>query len=131
MPDYKPHFRSWLTLFGVYIVRLSLLLCSLLLGSCASDVANRYYGTVRYSPKSAHEVEVLRKRPDRDFIVIADFQSRGETIQDMREKGARIGADAVIVSFLGGYYDSNEQWAGEDRYQSTYSRITATAIKYK
>lgn len=131
MPGFRVHSRSSFTPLRECILSLSLSLCGLLIGSCVSDVANRYYGAVRYSPKPAQEVEVLRKRPDRDFIVIADFQSRGESIEDMREKGARIGADAVIVSILGGYYDRNEQWAGEDRYRNTYSRIAATAIKYK
>lgn len=112
-------------------ISIWLLVCAILITSCVSDVANRYYGTVRYPPKPAEEVEILRKRPARDFIVIADFQSRGESVADMREKAGKIGADAVIVSILGGFYDQSEQWAGDDRYGSTYSRITATAIKYK
>lgn len=101
------------------------------LTSCATDVANRYYGSTHYPPKKPEAVEVLRSRPKRDFIVIADFQSRGESVTDMREKAAQIGADAVIISILGGYYDSHEEWAGQDRYSNTGSRITGTAIVYK
>jgi hypothetical protein len=101
------------------------------LTSCATDVANRYYGSTHYAPKKPEAVEVLRSRPKRDFIVIADFQSRGESVTDMREKAAQIGADAVIISILGGYYDSHEEWAGQDRYSNTGSRITGTAIVYK
>jgi len=48
----------------------------------------------------------------------------------MRKKGAEIGADAVIVSLLGGNYSLNEQWADKDRYSQTYTRIAATAIKF-
>ena len=48
----------------------------------------------------------------------------------MRKKGADIGADAVIVSLLGGQYSKSEEWADKDRYSTTYSRITATAIRF-
>src|SRR5208337_4688762 len=59
-----------------------------LLCSCASDVANRYYGKTTYPPKQPNEVEILRERPNRPYDVIADFQSRGETPEDMRRKAA-------------------------------------------
>ena len=108
-----------------------LLLLVMFLAACATDVANRYYGTEKYKPKEPQDVEILWKKPDRDFFVIADFQSRGESPEAIREKAAKIGADAVIVSILGGLYSTSEQWAGDDRYSDTYSRITGTAIKYK
>lgn len=101
-----------------------------ILAGCASDVANRYYGSAKYQPKLVSEVELLWKKPTRQFTVIADFQSRGETPDDMRKKAASIGADAVIVSILGGHYSKDEQWAGEDRHNNTYTRITGTAIKF-
>src|SRR5262245_48310682 len=116
------------------IMRLSVILTAgvlLVITSCVSDVANRYYGSVRYPPRKPEEVEVLRLRPNRDFTVIADFQSRGDTIEGMRQKAAQIGADAVIISLLGGFYDVHEEWASQDRYNTTYSRITGTAIVYK
>ena len=102
----------------------------LLISGCAHDVANRYYLSEHYPEKLITEVEVLHRKPNRRFIVMADFQSRGEDAEDMRQKAARIGADAVIVSCLGGYYSTDEEWANEDRHQGTYSRIVATAIKY-
>lgn len=101
------------------------------LTSCATDIANRYYGDTTYPPKNPNDVEILRTKPTRDFIVIADFQSRGETPEDMRDKAAQIGADAVIVSILGGLYSRDEEWADKDRHKDTYSRIVGTAIKYK
>ena len=112
-------------------VGLVLVLSSLILAACATDVANRYYGSVRYPPKEASEVELLWQRPSRDFVVIADFQSRGESPEAVRKKAADIGADAVIIAILGGYYSKSEEWAGTDRHANTYSRITGTAIKYK
>jgi hypothetical protein len=111
-------------LFFVFII-------AFLISSCARDVANRYYGDRTYPPKNPSQVELLKNAPAREYIVIADFQSRGESPQDMREKAARIGADAVIVSTLGGYYSKDDQWADSDTYSGTYSRITGTAIKYK
>ena len=116
------------------IRKLSLLsvcvLASLLTG-CATDVANRYYGADKYPAKDAEEVELLRRRPSREFKVIADFQSRGESPEAVRKKAAKIGADAVIISILGGNYDTRDEWAGDDKQGHTYSRITGTAIKYK
>lgn len=108
---------------------LTLILC--LFSSCASDVANRYYGKTTYAPKQPGEVQILWECPTRPYDVIADFQSRGETPEDMRRKAAQIGADAVIVSTLGGLYKIGEEWAGSDSYSRTYSRITGTAIKYR
>jgi len=111
--------------------QIVVVLAVLLVAGCASDVANRYYGAAVYPEKKPAEVELLWNRPARDFIVIADFQSRGETPEDLRGKAAKLGADAVIVSLLGGKYDLGEQWAGKDSMSNTYSRITGTAIRYK
>lgn len=49
----------------------------------------------------------------------------------MQRKAAKIGADAVIVVFLGGFYSLNDRWANADSQRDSFSRITATAIKYK
>ena len=110
---------------------LSIIVLSLSTAGCASDVANRYYGTKTYSPVPQSQVAILRVKPARDFIVIADFQSRGETPEDMQKKAAQIGADAVLVTLLGGKYDQGDQWASQDSMSNTYSRIVGTAIKYK
>ncbi|MCX5727113.1 MAG: hypothetical protein NT030_08145 [Candidatus Saganbacteria bacterium] len=108
-----------------------LLLGMILLSSCVTDEANRYYGTQNYPPKNPSEVEILWQRPQREFDVIADFQSRGDKPISIRDKAAKIGADAVIISILGGYYSKSEKWAGRDRTGNTYRRITGTAIIYK
>ena len=113
------------------VTRFCLCILILQFAGCATDVANRYYGTEAYPAKNAKDVELLWKRPEREFTVIADFQSRGECPEAVRKKAAKIGADAVIISILGGYYDTGNQWAGQDTQSHTYSRITGTAIKYK
>jgi hypothetical protein len=107
-----------------------LCLC-LLAAGCASDVANRYYVSEKFPEREVKDVELLRARPTREYVVIADFQSRGESPESIRKKAAKVGADAVIISLLGGQYSLSEQWAGDGRRSDTYTRITGTAIRYK
>jgi hypothetical protein len=99
--------------------------------SCASDVANRYYSERDYPPKPVASVEVLTREPSRPYEVIADFQSRGDSARSLRAKAAKIGADAVIVTYLGGRYDPNEEWSQQKSTGDLYTRIVGTAIKYK
>lgn len=101
------------------------------LQACASDVANRYYAKDSYLPKPPDQVDILYEAPSTPYDVIADFQSRNESPLQLRAKAARIGADAVIVVPLGGYRATSDEWADEDTYSKTYTRIVGTAIKYK
>lgn len=96
---------------------------------CAQDVASRYYANERYAPKPSSEVQILWKSPDRKYVVIADFQSRGESPDDMRDKAAKLGADAVIVQLLGGLATFDE-YPSLDKQHTSYSRIAGTAIRY-
>ncbi len=98
--------------------------------ACASDVANRYYGDVKYPPKKSKEVEVIYVAPASSYTVIADFQSRNESVDSLRKKAGKIGADAIIISRLGGYAALNSEWASDDPYPNTGSRVVGTAIKY-
>lgn len=100
------------------------------MAGCVTDVANRYYLSERYPSKNEEQVEVLTSTPSRPYVVMADFQARGDSVEGVRRKAAEIGADAVIVSKLGGSYDLREQWAGEDRFNSTGSRVVGTAVRY-
>ena len=119
--------------FVISIKNLLLLvfLCATFITGCATDVANRYYVSEHYPPKDPKNVDLLWKNPEGRYVVIADFQARGTTPERMRKWAAKIGADAVIVSILGGYYDRSTAWAGQDKMSNTYSRITGTAIKYQ
>jgi hypothetical protein len=107
------------------------ILLAVLLAGCASDVANRYYASTNYPPKDPKEVAILRTAPSRPYEVIADFQSRGESPKSVAKKAAKIGADAVIIATLGGYYELGTQWASQDNQSHTYTRIVGTAIRYK
>jgi hypothetical protein len=110
---------------------IALIILGLFLFGCSTDVANRYYASEQYSPKSKEDVLILTSKPTRAFIVIADFQSRGETASDLQEKAAKIGADAVIVSHVGGLYSRSEEWASKDRYKGEFhDHILGTAIKF-
>ena len=111
--------------------KIAIILLALFVAGCATDVANRYYSDQHYPPRPIDEVAILTNEPARPYEVIADFQSRGDTASSLRSKAAQIGADAIIVTYLGGFYNSADQWAGQDSQSRTYSRIIGTAIKYK
>jgi uncharacterized protein YbjQ (UPF0145 family) len=118
--------------------RISPAVLALLLGvilivgsSCATDVANRYYSSKHYPRRPVAQVELLSKEPSHPYEVIADFQSRNESPEAIREKAADIGADAVIVTTLGGRYSDAEQWTEQKHDRNVYTRIVGTAIKYK
>lgn len=113
------------------ILRWTVVLPLVFCVSCATDVANRYYGTAHYPPKAAAEVALLSSAPSRQYIVIADFQSRNESPESVRRKAAEIGADAIIVTTLGGRYEKSEEWATQNQDTGMYTRIVGTAIKYK
>ena len=112
------------------VLRLAAL-TAVCLSGCATDVANRYYAPVKYPPKDPSQVQILRAAPSRPYEVIADFQSRGESPKFVAKKAAKIGADAVIIATLGGYYEIGTQWASQDSQSHTYTRIVGTAIRYK
>ena len=107
------------------------LMIAAFLTACASDVANRYYADEVFAAKNVNDVEVFQAKPDRPFVVIADFQSRGESAEDLRGKAASIGADAVIIVEVGGSYSLGEEWAHTDKYKNkNHSHILGTAIRF-
>ena len=97
---------------------------------CVSDEANRYYLKETLPPRNAKEVEVLREALQRPYTVIADLQANDASAAYMQKRAAQIGADAVIVVPVGGYYSRDEVWAGKDRNSKSYTRMLGTAIKY-
>ena len=107
---------------------IALLLCEI---GCISDEANRYYLKNKLPSKRINEVEVLWEEPQQPYVVIADFQANNASIKHMRKRAAEVGADAVIVVPSGGWYSRDEIWADKDRHSNSYSRLIATAIKYK
>jgi len=120
----KMRYSGLLRIAGISVF----LLCQV---GCVSDEANRYYLKERLPPKNPKDVEVLREKPQRPHIVIADFQARGASFDYMRRRAAQIGADAVILVPAGGRYSPDEVWAGKDRNSNSYTRLIGTAIKYE
>ena len=108
-----------------------ILFICLFLSGCVAGEANRYYLKEKLPAKDIKEVEVLREAPSRPYIVIADLQASQITVKQMQKRAAEIGADAVIVTPVGGWYSRSEVWAGDDQYSSSYSGLIGTAIKYK
>lgn len=102
----------------------------IVLTGCVSDVANRYYVSEHYPPKPVEQVAVLHAEPARPYTLIADFQSRGDDDEGMRYKAADIGADAVIVTYIGGGHNGNAEWAGTSG-DNTASHTVGSAIRYK
>ena len=107
---------------------IALFFCNI---GCVSDEANRYYLKERLPPKNINEVEVLWEEPHQPYTVVADFQARNASVKHMRKRAAEIGADAVIVVPIGGWYSLDEIWANEDRESNSFNRLTGTAIQYK
>jgi len=115
------------------LVIVMLLLCGI---GCISDEANRCYLNEKLPPKQVSEVQILYEAPQRPYTVIADFQASNGFLfavspKHMQKRAAEVGADAVIVVPVGGYYSRDEVWAGKDRHSNSYSRLIGTAIKYK
>ena len=70
--------------------------------SFASDVANRYSGSLRYPARDCNEGEALVENSDKPFEIIADFRARGASPKNMRKHATKIDADAVTIQTLGG-----------------------------
>lgn len=108
-------------------------LCVISLGGCVgpTDVANRYFATEKYPAKSPTEVTILASAPSEPHFIIAEFQSRNESPASVQKKAAEIGADAVIITLLGGHHSLSQEWASDDKYRNkSYTRILGVALKY-
>lgn len=104
--------------------------CLFMIG-CVAGEANRYYLKEKLPVKKISEVEVLREKPTRPYIVIADFQASQATVKHLQKRASEIGADAVIITCTGGWYSTSEVWAEKDRYSNSCTGLIGTAIKYK
>ncbi|MCX6557856.1 MAG: hypothetical protein NTW95_10570 [Candidatus Aminicenantes bacterium] len=78
----------------------------LLLAACVSPVRVYYFpGARHYPPTKTSSVELLRWEPQRPYEAFAEIRydpprgySRNEVEWRLREKGADIGADALVIS---------------------------------
>lgn len=97
------------------------------LSACVGDEAHRLYLDGPLPAKKTEEVLILFEEPDRPYTVIADLQARGASPDYMQRESAKIGADAVICSYLGGRRNVSDKWADQDT-SKTYRRMAGTAI---
>ena len=113
-------------LFGLAVVVVG----AFLMTACVHDEAHRLYLDEPLPSKPSSSVEVLFEEPDRPYDVIADLQARNGSIEYLRKEAAKIGADAVLCSFVGGKRDLGDKWADQDT-SKTYQRIAGTAIIFR
>ncbi|MEI8195109.1 MAG: hypothetical protein WCI73_04290 [Phycisphaerae bacterium] len=106
-------------------------LACFLLASCASDQAARYFADEHYPARPDDQVQVLQAAPAQPYKLVAELQARNMWTSEIRHWAAQLGADAVIVTRLGGDRAKSDVWAAEDTAgTSAASRVTGIAIKY-
>ena len=108
-----------------------LVLAIFVLAGCASDQAARYFADEHYPPRPDDQVQVLDAAPPQPYTLLAELQARDMPTSDMRHWAAKLGADAIIVTRLGGQKARSDVWASEDTQGTTAaSRVAGIAIKY-
>ena len=124
------------------VKRLTMIfLATLLLGviSCYRPYGYRFYPrTPRFAPTNPMSVDLLRREPRREHIQLGEVWIRPDYGMDrfyvegiLREKAARMGADALVIvedRFFRDRYVTN-YWRGRGR---VYDRhIVGIAIRYR
>jgi len=89
---------------------------------------------VRFDPKNPDLAIAIRKAAPSTFMAFScpliAAATKDEAVR-IGYKAMEIGADAVIVSHIGGVYSRSEEWASKDRYQGEFhDHILGTAIKF-
>jgi hypothetical protein len=119
------------------------LIASFLACSYVSMRTKPYIGVPRYSPTDPAKIAILHERPQQpaeslgEVIVDASTDpppSVGEIEAKLREGGAQMGADALVL-----VYDRNQivgtwvsgWWGGASAYPVTERIVVAVAVKYK
>ena len=106
----------------------------LLLAACASPVRVYYFpGARHYPPTSPASVDLLRWEPQRPHEAFAELRydpprgySRREVEWQLRERGAAIGADALVIRVDTVYRE--RVWVGPYRYSRNPHVNRAVAV---
>ena len=112
---------------------LAILTLSGFLAGCATP-AHSVRVFEDYPPRSDFaNVEVIRTLPERDYIVVAEFETRGNSLNALRKQAAKYGADAVFVANYSNYFSetSVELRNNSKSGISLGSESLCTAIKYR
>ncbi len=121
---------------------LAFLMAFLSLGllSCYRRVGYHYYpGAPHFPPTFPGDIELLRHEPRRDHIQLGEVWIKPEpgmgrfyVENELREKAARMGADALVIvedRFLGGGVVARSYWRGAVVYRERI--IVGVAIRYR
>ncbi len=117
-----------------------LILLAAVLISCSPVRVHMFPGAHRFPPTSPQQVDLLRREPPRPHVAFAEIvyepsrrASRHEVDWILRDRAARIGADALVIEVDTFYREA--VWMG--RYRRGYSRpyrnqvIVGIAIRYR
>lgn len=77
---------------------LGMVLAGSILSGCVAPSYSRVY--IKYPPTSPAAIEILRSKPAREFVLVADTQMHGPSKAQVRKWAASVGADAVIVTVI-------------------------------
>ncbi len=117
-----------------------LILLAAVLVSCSPVRVHMYRGAPHFRPTSPQSVDLLRREPPRPHIAFAELvykpsprASRHEVDWVLRERAARIGADAVIIEVDNIYRESVwlSPYRRGRRYPSYDRVIVGIAIRYR
>jgi hypothetical protein len=117
-----------------------LILLAAVLISCSPVRVHMFPGAHRFPPTSPQAVDLLRREPPRPHIAFAEVvykpgrgDSRHEVDWILRERAARIGADALVIETDNVYRES--VWSGRNnrsrRYPVRDYVIVGIAIRYR
>jgi len=108
--------------------------------SCYRHVGHHVYrGTPRFEPTYPGEVHLLRREPRRSHIQLGEVwirpnprMSRDYVENKLREKAARMGADALVITvdrYFGDRVVVRRRWRGSVVYQERL--IVGIAIRFR
>jgi hypothetical protein len=117
-----------------------LILAAAVLMSCSPVHVRMFPGAHRFPPTSPDRVDLLRREPPRPHIAFAEivytpdrYANRREVDWVLRDRAARIGADALVIEVDTFYREP--VWAGPSRqnYGHPYQdrTIVGVAIRYR
>jgi hypothetical protein len=103
------------------------------LGGCVTP-AHSIRVFEEYPPRSDYDnIEILETLPQREYTVIAEFETYGNSLDYIRKQAARYGADAVFVASYSYFFTgaTTELRNNSKRKKGLNNESLCTAIKYR
>jgi hypothetical protein len=114
-------------------VFLPLVTLIVFLGGCVTP-AHSIRVFEEYPSRSDYEnIEVLESLPQREYTVVAEFETYGNSLASIRKQAARYGADAVFVASYSYYFTgaTTELRNNSKQKKGLHNESLCTAIKYR